>query len=670
MKRLSSAIAMGLLTLLALLRTGNITELSIHSVTYATAPAAPSSSSGFCDYFNSSSLNPGWTWVDPLGDSSFSLTANPGHLRLYTPDGGHDLYPYANLDAPRMLQSISGDFVATTKVTMYPSYNYQGAGLLIWQDQDNYIRLERTLVDGVDMWYRIEGVYNGIQIPYTNPTVYLRVQRFGNNFTVWYSANDSDWIQVTTTNYSAMNTLQVGLDLINQWQDNPIWADFDYFELDWCASNPIVTEACLDIGMPYNTNRGCLSPYVGCGGPYHGFYYGVCTDLAIDAYQYGVPFDLAAAVRADYQANPHGYWYGSARNAHDMHTFFEHTEQLLPHTQTYETGDIAFFRWASGNWHVGVTSEIDATGRPTAMVHAPGCQLSCTALEQSWNNYYNTWSQGHGRLSGVGATAQLASNPLQTLVLSVDAPVTMRLYDAQGNVTSDEFDEDLVASNIEAYIPYIPGGQYKAVSSETFITATQPLSNAVDYFVQLTGVSTGDYHLHVQTLQDGSVSASETFTQAITVGETHGITLTLDAPGGVITFNASSPTSAPLMAITPGDVELAGLMSTKAAITVNIAEIGGQQPLSEVSVSVSDVENQIGQEVTRELFTVTPAVFDVPAGGSQSVQLEIDLANIQPGLYQGGLIVAPANRGSQSTPLSLTVRPFRVFLPLPLRNAP
>ena len=43
----------------------------------------------------------------------------------------------------------------------------------------------------------------------------------------------------------------------------------------------IVSEARLDIGMPYNVNRGCTSPYSGCGGPYHGFYAGVCTDLCI-----------------------------------------------------------------------------------------------------------------------------------------------------------------------------------------------------------------------------------------------------------------------------------------------------------------------------------------------------------------------------------------------------
>jgi dipeptidyl aminopeptidase/acylaminoacyl peptidase len=432
----------------------------------------------------------------------------------------------------------------------------------------------------------------------------------------------------------------------------------------------IVTEARLDIGMPYNTNRGCSSPYIGCDGPYHGFYRGVCTDLAIDAYTWGVPSDLADAVQTDYQANPHGYWYGTARNAHDMQWYFERTGRLVPHAQVYEAGDIAFFRWASGHWHVGVVSEVDAGGRPTAMVHAPGCELSCTALEQDWNSYYDTWSRGHGRINTLSAAAQLDSGPLQTLVLSVDAAATMRLYDAQGNVTSDEFDENLVASNIEAYIPYIPGGQYEAVGSNTFITVTQPLSNTSDYFVQLSGISTADYHLHVQTLQDGSVTASETFTQAITVGQTHGVTLTLSAPGGVITFSASSPTVVPLMTVTPGEVELAELTGSTAAITVTIAETGGQQSISEVSVSVSDLESQMGHQVTGTLFTVTPAGFDVPAGDSQDVRLEIDLANVQPGLYQGGLLVTPGNSCNQSIPLSLTVEPFRVFLPLTIRDTP
>jgi regulation of enolase protein 1 (concanavalin A-like superfamily) len=157
--------------------------------------------------------------VDPLGDCEYSLTANPGHVRLSAPDGGHDLY--INLDAPRMVQYTRGDFVASTQVTMHPNYNYQGAGLLIWQGGLNYIRLERTLVCGVDMSFRIRGRYEGIEIPFTNPTVNLGIQRQGDRFTACYSENDSDWAEVSTVSFPAANTLQVGLDLINQWQNHP-----------------------------------------------------------------------------------------------------------------------------------------------------------------------------------------------------------------------------------------------------------------------------------------------------------------------------------------------------------------------------------------------------------------------------------------------------------------
>jgi len=174
-----------------------------------------------------------------LGDSSYSLTANPGHLRLYTPDGGHDLYPSANLDAPRMLQEIDGDFVATAKVTIHPVYSFQGAGLLIWQDQDNYIRLEKAPGPGINKAYRIGGQYFDINpdYPTAQTTVFLGFQRVGNTFHGLFSEDGTSWVEILTVEFSAANTLLVGLDLINQWQDHPIYADFDYFRLDSCTQD-------------------------------------------------------------------------------------------------------------------------------------------------------------------------------------------------------------------------------------------------------------------------------------------------------------------------------------------------------------------------------------------------------------------------------------------------
>jgi hypothetical protein len=445
------------------------------------------------------------------------------------------------------------------------------------------------------------------------------------------------------------------------------------------AISPLVSEARLDIGMPYNTNRGCPSPYVGCGGPYHGFYNGVCTDLAMDAYNAGVPFNIQNALYDDHRAHPGRYRYGTARNAEDMRRYFNHNQQLLPHNQSYQPGDIAFFDWNGDGLtnHVNVVSEVDTNGRPLKTVDATGVYAgnpSGRALEHDWSGYYDQHIQAHGRLSGGLATvlpSSVTTETLQVLRIAVDSPsVTLRLQDENGKSTSATYDENLVASNIESFIPYIPGGAYADLGTGKVISVTQPLSNTTQYLIELTGEASAQYHLSIQTLQDGGVTASAYFTESIALGETQGITLQLSAPGGVISFVASTPAPMPKVSMTPGEIEMTGLPGTLVQTAINVTETGGQQALNGVSASISDVMNQNGQVVAGTLFTVTPASFSVPAGGSQSIQLEIDLANIQPGIYQGNLLITSTNGGTRSIPLSLVVRPFDVFMPMMLRNAP
>ena len=473
----------------------------------------------------------------------------------------------------------------------------------------------------------------------------------------------------------SMNT--DGTGLINL-SNNPAadWAP------DWgpvFSINAIVAEARLDIGMPYNTNRGCSSPYVGCGGPYHGFYNGVCTDLAMDAYNAGVPFNIQNALYQDHRSHPGRYRYGTARNAEDMRRYFSHNQQLLPHSQTYQLGDIAFFDWNGDGLtnHVSVISEVDASGRPLRMVDATGVyngNPSGRALEHSWNNYYDQHVQAHGRLSGGLATFYSSSatvETLQALRVTVDSPsVALCLRDANGRFTSDTYDENLVASNIESFIPYIPGGAYADLGTGKVISVTQPLSNTTQYLVELTGEASAQYHLSIQTLQDGSVTASAYFTGSIALGETQGITLQLSAPSGVISFVASTPAPMPKVSVTPSEIEMTGLPGASVQTAIAVAETGGQQPLDGVFVSVSDVMNQNGQVVAGTLFTVTPASFNVPAGSSQDIQVQIDLTGIQPGIYQGNLLITSINSGTRSIPLSLLVRSFNVYLPVMLKNTP
>ncbi|MCD6519147.1 MAG: DUF1349 domain-containing protein [Anaerolineae bacterium] len=220
---------------------------------------------GFCDDFNDESLKPGWTWVDPNGDSSFSLTNSPHSLELSTPRGGHDLF--LNLDAPRMIQRVTGDFVIRTKVAMIADYDYQGAGLLVWQDSNNYIRAELGGAPrAITMAYRIHGHYRHVHCgAYGFTSIFLRITRTGNTFSGEYSTDGVKWKPIYSVSYPAESSLYVGLHLINQWQNHPAKAYFDYFEINDCSGpepapepNPKPPSISIKVYPPVTAPRGRL----------------------------------------------------------------------------------------------------------------------------------------------------------------------------------------------------------------------------------------------------------------------------------------------------------------------------------------------------------------------------------------------------------------------------
>jgi regulation of enolase protein 1 (concanavalin A-like superfamily) len=145
-----------------------------------------------------------------------------------------------------MIQQVTADFRITTRVTIHPVYNYQGAGLLIWRDTENYIRLERTLVRGIDMIGRVNGDRPfAIEIPFDVDTVYLRLERLGDRVDGWYSTDGTSWSHAGDSEFPSGGSLDVGLVLINEWQDNPISADFDFFRFDSCTPTCSVSNARL-----------------------------------------------------------------------------------------------------------------------------------------------------------------------------------------------------------------------------------------------------------------------------------------------------------------------------------------------------------------------------------------------------------------------------------------
>ncbi len=213
--------------------------------------------SGFNDTFDAEMLDLRWSWTDPQADSNYSLTADPGSLRLMTYTGGHDLY--SNKNAPRLLQPVGKTFLVSTHVHLLPvAQEYQGAGLLVWQDDDNYIRLELKTGGDLRFIYSVNGNYTDLgNLPLNAQDVYLKIVRSNQNFSAWYSRDNNDWLLAGSIRFNAASTVYTGVHLINEWQNNPLQADFDYVEFDWSPSSiptpPPTPPPSYDIYIPIIT---------------------------------------------------------------------------------------------------------------------------------------------------------------------------------------------------------------------------------------------------------------------------------------------------------------------------------------------------------------------------------------------------------------------------------
>jgi predicted GH43/DUF377 family glycosyl hydrolase/regulation of enolase protein 1 (concanavalin A-like superfamily) len=197
------------------------------------AQAAPL---GWRDDFKGNTLGPSWFWVneDP---SMWSLTKRPGFLRIYTasgPTGSQNL----------LLRPVGpGDFAIQTHMFFHPRNNFQIAGLVIYQDDGNFLQLGRAYCDVPDICVGngiyfdniVDGVITGIN--YSTPTVsldeaYLRLVYQDQVVAAFYSADDANWQMIGTHEVAAgFVANEVGLTSAQNIDPGvrAVPADFDYF---------------------------------------------------------------------------------------------------------------------------------------------------------------------------------------------------------------------------------------------------------------------------------------------------------------------------------------------------------------------------------------------------------------------------------------------------------
>lgn len=199
---------------------------------------------------NKVQMIPGWGKVtDPDGDCDFSFAG--GKLKVSIPGTVHGLaVERGRMSAPRVLQEVQGDFIVQVKVSgAFPPGTsslvsdrgaFQGAGLVLWQDSNNYIRLERAqlVVGEQTMSYanfelRSNGHLKGAgHAPdaLEGKTTSLRLERHGDKIVASVSPDDVQWTSLEAMVVKLSKTVRVGV-VAGHNTSTPLTVEFEGFKL-------------------------------------------------------------------------------------------------------------------------------------------------------------------------------------------------------------------------------------------------------------------------------------------------------------------------------------------------------------------------------------------------------------------------------------------------------
>jgi beta-xylosidase len=192
------------------------------------------------DEFASTTLNPFWSWVREV-PSHWSLTASSGKMRIITQPGTFMGPSSNNQKNLLLLQAPDGDFELITKVSIDPSANFQHAALIVYQDDDNYVEINRSFTGGDAIHFDIEtggAISTTAGVSNSATTLCLRITRTATLYGGFYSTDSScstGWTPVGS-GPAAFTTPKVGLGASNGPSTTEINADFEFFQISSAAS--------------------------------------------------------------------------------------------------------------------------------------------------------------------------------------------------------------------------------------------------------------------------------------------------------------------------------------------------------------------------------------------------------------------------------------------------
>jgi regulation of enolase protein 1 (concanavalin A-like superfamily) len=207
------------------------------------------------DDFNTNILNTGiWTIIDPRGDGDIETVGTgtaDAQLRLSVPAGTrHDVWKSGN-DSVRVIQTAADqDFEIEVKFDSIPTKKYQLQGLLVEQDDANFLRFD-VYSNGDGLYVFAARFATGASpktllnksIANTSDNIYLRLSRVGDEWKAQYSYNGEEWLTAKSFNHFLAVTA-MGVFVGNAGANPAYTAAIDYV---FNTAAPIVPE---DDGNP------------------------------------------------------------------------------------------------------------------------------------------------------------------------------------------------------------------------------------------------------------------------------------------------------------------------------------------------------------------------------------------------------------------------------------
>ncbi len=180
-----------------------------------------------------------WQWIDP--DERYQRTqrdVKSGALRVSVPT--MKALHGEKFAAPRYMKAIKGNFQIETRVKFSPKENYQGAGLLIYVDERNYLRFERSYGgsggggEGIRLEVREENEQKPIttsrDIQTESPEVDLKIIREGDLFIAFWRENEEHpWREAGEYESRYPESILAGVAALNTAR--PVTAEFAYIRL-------------------------------------------------------------------------------------------------------------------------------------------------------------------------------------------------------------------------------------------------------------------------------------------------------------------------------------------------------------------------------------------------------------------------------------------------------